>query len=101
DRNWIMAYVHIAHDCDVADDTVLANGVTLAGHVQVGNFAILGGFTAVHQFSRIGAHVMLGGGSIVLADVPPYVMANGNSAVPRGINAEGLKRRGFAPAAIA
>ena len=79
-RNWIMAYVHVAHDCDVADDTVLANAVTLAGHVSVGNFAILGGFTAVHQFCRVGAHVMLGGGSIVLADVPPYVMANGNSA---------------------
>ena len=101
DRNWIMAYVHIAHDCDVGSDTVLANGVTLAGHVQVGDFAILGGFTAVHQFCRIGAHCMLGGGSIVLADVPPYVMANGNSAVPRGINAEGLKRRGFPADAIA
>ena len=99
-RNWIMAYVHVAHDCDVADDAVLANGVTLAGHVSVGHFAILGGFTAVHQFCRVGAHVMLGGGSIVLADVPPYVMANGNSAVPRGINAEGLKRRGFSADAI-
>jgi UDP-N-acetylglucosamine acyltransferase len=99
-RNWIMAYVHLAHDCDVGDDTVLANGVTLAGHVSVGNFAILGGFTAVHQFCRVGAHVMLGGGSIVLADVPPYVMANGNSAEPRGINSEGLKRRGFGPDAI-
>ena len=101
DRNWIMAYVHVAHDCSVGHDTVLANGVTLAGHVQVGDFAILGGFTAVHQFCRIGIHCMLGGGSIVLADVPPYVTANGNSAVPRGINAEGLKRRGFAPEAIA
>ena len=99
-RNWIMAYVHVAHDCDVADDTVLANAVTLAGHVSVGNFAILGGFTAVHQFCRVGAHVMLGGGSIVLADVPPYVMANGNSAEPRGINSEGLKRRGFSPESI-
>ena len=100
-RNWIMAYVHVAHDCAVADDAVLANGVTLAGHVQVGDFAILGGFTAVHQFCRIGSHCMLGGGSIVLADVPPYVMANGNSAVPRGINAEGLKRRGYSPDSIA
>ena len=99
-RNWIMAYVHVAHDCDVADDTVLANGVTLAGHVSVGHFAILGGFTAVHQFCRVGAHVMLGGGSIVLADVPPYVMANGNSAEPRGINSEGLKRRGFSAESI-
>ena len=99
-RNWIMAYVHVAHDCDVADDAVLANGVTLAGHVSVGHFAILGGFTAVHQFCRVGAHVMLGGGSIVLADVPPYVMANGNSAEPRGINSEGLKRRGFSAESI-
>ena len=100
-RNWIMAYVHVAHDCDVGDDTVLANGVTLAGHVSVGNHAILGGFTAVHQFCRIGAHVMLGGGTIVLQDVPPFIIANGNSAVPHGVNSEGLKRRGFTPEAIA
>ena len=100
-RNWIMAYVHVAHDCIIGDDTVLANGVTLAGHVQVGDFTILGGFTAVHQYCRIGAHCMLGGGSIVLQDVPPYVTANGNSASPHGVNAEGLKRRGFAPEAIA
>ena len=99
-RNWIMAYVHVAHDCDVGDDTVLANGVTLAGHVSVGSHSILGGFTAVHQFCRIGAHVMLGGGTIVLQDVPPFVIANGNSAVPHGVNAEGLKRRGFTPEAI-
>ena len=80
---------------------MLANGVTLAGHVQVGDFTILGGFTAVHQYCRIGAHCMLGGGSIVLQDVPPFVMANGNSASPHGVNSEGLKRRGFAPEAIA
>ena len=101
DRNWIMAYVHVAHDCVVGDDTVLANGVTLAGHVRVGDFTILGGFTAVHQHCRIGAHCMLGGGSIVLQDVPPYVMANGNSASPHGVNSEGLKRRGFTAEAIA
>jgi UDP-N-acetylglucosamine acyltransferase len=100
-RNWIMAYVHVAHDCVVGDDTVLANGVTLAGHVCVGDFTILGGFTAVHQHCRIGAHCMLGGGSIVLQDVPPYVMASGNSASPHGVNAEGLKRRGFSADAIA
>ena len=88
-RNWIMAYVHVAHDCVVGDDTVLANGVTLAGHVSVGDFTILGGFTAVHQYCRIGAHCMLGGGSIVLQDVPPYVIANGNSAAPHGVNTEG------------
>ncbi len=101
DRNWIMAYVHVAHDCVIGDDTVLANGVTLAGHVRVGDFTILGGFTAVHQHCRIGAHCMLGGGSIVLQDVPPYVMANGNSASPHGVNSEGLKRRGFTAEAIA
>ena len=101
DNNWIMAYVHVAHDCDVGSDTVLANGVTLAGHVSVGNHAILGGFTAVHQHCRIGAHCMLGGGSIVLQDVPPYVIANGNSAAPHGVNSEGLKRRGFAAEGIA
>jgi UDP-N-acetylglucosamine acyltransferase len=100
DNNWIMAYVHVAHDCEVGSDTVLANGVTLAGHVSIGNFAILGGFTAVHQFCRIGAHCMLGGGSIVLQDVPPYVIANGNSAQPHGVNTEGLKRRGFSADAI-
>jgi UDP-N-acetylglucosamine acyltransferase len=100
-RNWIMAYVHVAHDCVVGDDTVLANGVTLAGHVSVGDFTILGGYTAVHQHCRIGAHCMLGGGSIVLQDVPPYVMASGNSASPHGVNAEGLKRRGFSADAIA
>jgi len=101
DNNWIMAYVHVAHDCDVGSETVLANGVTLAGHVSIGNHAILGGFTAVHQFCRIGAHCMLGGGSIVLQDVPPYVIANGNSAQPHGVNTEGLKRRGFSAEAIA
>lgn len=101
DRNWIMAYVHIAHDCTVGSDTVLANGVTLAGHVSIGDFSILGGFTAVHQHCRIGAHCMLGGGSIVLQDVPTYVMANGNSATPHGVNSEGLKRRGFSADGIA
>lgn len=101
DRNWIMAYVHIAHDCTVGNDTVLANGVTFGGHVRVGDFTILGGFTAVHQYCRIGAHCMLGGGSIVLQDVPPYVIASGNTATPHGVNSEGLKRRGFAPEAIA
>ncbi len=101
DRNWIMAYVHIAHDCSIGNDTVLANGVTLAGHVSVGDFSILGGFTAVHQHCRIGAHCMLGGGSIVLQDVPTYVMANGNSATPHGVNTEGLRRHGFSADAIA
>jgi UDP-N-acetylglucosamine acyltransferase len=93
--NWIMAYVHIAHDCEVGDRTVLANGVQLAGHVIVQDYAILGGATLVHQFCRIGLHAFTAGGTVVLRDVPPYVMAGGNSAQPHGINSEGLKRRGF------
>ena len=99
-RNWIMAYVHLAHDCEVGNDTILANCVQLAGHVNIGDFAILGGFTGVHQFCRVGAHAITGVGSVVLADVPPYVLAMGNTAQPHGVNAEGLKRRGFSPGAI-
>lgn len=99
-RNWIMAYVHLAHDCVVGDDTILANCVQLAGHVEVGNFAILGGFTGVHQFCRVGAHAITGVSSVVLADVPPFVTAMGNTAQPHGINSEGLKRRGFSADAI-
>jgi len=101
DRNWIMAYVHLAHDCQVGNDTILANCVQLAGHVEIGDFAILGGFTGVHQFCRVGAHAITGVSSVVLADVPPFVMAMGNTAQPYGVNTEGLKRRGFAPAVIA
>ena len=99
-RNWIMAYVHLAHDCEVGNDTILANCVQLAGHVNIGDFAILGGFTGVHQFCRVGAHAITGVGSVVLADVPPYVLAMGNTAQPHGVNAEGLKRRGFSAGAI-
>lgn len=98
--NWIMAYVHLAHDCQVGNHTIFANNAQLAGHVHVGDWAILGGFTAVHQFVRIGAHCMTAMGSILLQDVPPYVMAGGNPCAPHGINSEGLKRRGFSPAAI-
>lgn len=94
-RNWVMAYVHIAHDCIIGDDIVLANNVTFGGHVEVGNHAVLGGFTAVHQFCKIGAHVMTAGGSIVYKDIPPYVMAAGSPVTPHGLNSEGLKRRGF------
>ncbi len=97
DRNWIMAYVHLAHDCEVGNDTILANCVQLAGHVNIGDFAILGGFTGVHQFCRVGSHAITGVGSVVLADVPPFVMAMGNTAQPYGVNTEGLKRRGFPP----
>jgi UDP-N-acetylglucosamine acyltransferase len=100
DDNWIMAYVHLAHDSEVGNDTILANMVTLAGHVSIHDHAILGGGTMVHQFCRIGAHAFTAGGSIVLRDVPPFVMASGNSAQPHGINAEGLKRRGFEPGVV-
>ena len=99
--NWIMAYVHLAHDCQVGDNTIFANNAQLAGHVQVGDFAILGGFTVVHQFVRIGAHSITAMGTILLQDLPPYVMAAGNTAKPYGINSEGLKRRGFSAEAIA
>jgi len=95
DDNLFMAFSHVAHDCQIADHTVFANCASLGGHVEIGDWAILGGLTAVHQFSRIGPHAFLGGGSIVSRDVPPYVMVAGNPAVPHGVNAEGLKRRGF------
>ncbi|GAB1394822.1 acyl-ACP--UDP-N-acetylglucosamine O-acyltransferase [Rhodocyclaceae bacterium] len=99
--NWIMAYVHIAHDCQVGNQTIFANNAQLAGHVQVGDWAILGGFTVVHQFVRIGAHSMTAMGTILLQDLPPYVTASGNPSAPHGINSEGLKRRGFSAEAIA
>jgi UDP-N-acetylglucosamine acyltransferase len=93
--NWIMAYVHIAHDCRVGDHTILANNATLAGHVTLGDWAIIGGMSAMHQFCSMGPHAMAGGGSIILRDIPPFVICNGNPAEPHGINTEGLKRRGF------
>ena len=93
--NWIMAYVHIAHDCVIGDQTIFANNSTLAGHVHIGDWAILGGFTAVHQYCHIGAHTLTGIFTSVTKDIPAYVLASGRPAVPRGINAEGLKRRGF------
>ncbi len=99
--NWIMAYVHIAHDCQVGNHTTFANNASLAGHVHVGDHAILGGFTGVHQFCRIGAHVMTGISSVVFKDIPPYVLAAGQPAAPHGINSEGLKRRGFSTEALA
>ena len=98
--NWIMAYVHIAHDCMVGNHTVFANSATLAGHVEVKDYAILGGFTLVHQFCTIGEYAFTGMGSAIGKDVPPYTMANGAPAIPRGINAEGLKRNGFSLEAI-
>lgn len=93
--NWVMAYVHIAHDCLVGDHCILANNATLAGHISIGDHVFLGGLTAVHQFCTIGAHAMTAGGSIVVQDIPPYVTAAGNHARPAGINSEGLRRRGF------
>lgn len=95
-HNWIMAYVHIAHDCVVGDRTIFANNASLAGHVEVGDWAILGGFTGVHQFCKIGAHVMTGVSTVIFKDIPPFVMASGHPAEPHGLNSEGLKRRGFA-----
>ncbi len=94
-HNWIMAYVHLAHDCQVGNHTIFANNAQLAGHVVVDDYAILGGFTVVHQFVRIGAHIITGMGSILFQDIPPFVTASGNPAKPHGINSEGLKRRGF------
>lgn len=99
--NWIMAYVHIAHDCQVGNHTTFANAATLAGHVHVGDYAVLGGFTGAHQFVSIGAHSITGVATVLLQDLPPYVMAAGNTAKPFGINSEGLKRRGFSAEQIA
>ena len=90
-----MAYVHIAHDCVVGNNVIMANNASIAGHVHVGDWVILGGMTGVHQFVRIGNHAFTAGASLILQDVPPFVMAAGSPAVPRGLNLEGLKRRGF------
>lgn len=98
--NWIMAYVHFAHDCQIGNHTVFANACQLAGHVTVGDWAIFGATTLVHQFVHVGAHAFTGMGTYLAQDLPPYVMAAGNMARPYGINSEGLKRRGFSPASI-
>ncbi len=100
DDNWIMAYVHIAHDCQVGSHTILANNVTLAGHVHLGDHAILGGFTGAHQFCHIGAHAFAAMYSIISRDVPAYIMMGGEPTKARGINSEGLKRRNFDAAQI-
>jgi len=100
-NNWIMAYVHIAHDCHVRNNTILANNSSLAGHVELYDHAILGGFTLIHQFCKVGEHVITAVGSVVFKDIPPYVTAAGYDAKPHGINAEGLKRRGFSADNIA
>lgn len=98
--NWLMAYIHIAHDCIVGNDIIMANAASLAGHSIVADYAILGGFAVTHQFTTIGTHAFCGLGSILTRDVPPYVMVNGNPAEPHGINSEGLKRRGLSKSAI-
>jgi UDP-N-acetylglucosamine acyltransferase len=99
--NWIMAYVHIAHDVQLGDQTILANNATLAGHVHIGDWAIIGGLTGVHQFVKIGDHAMVGFASAVTQDVPPYMLVDGNPLAVRGFNAEGLRRRGFTAERIA
>jgi UDP-N-acetylglucosamine acyltransferase len=100
-HNWIMAYVHIAHDCQVGSHTILANNATLAGHVHLGDYAIIGGLTGVHQFCKLGAHVITGFQSHVAQDVPPFLTVAGNPLAAHGINAEGLKRRQFSPERVA
>lgn len=99
--NWIMAYVHIAHDCQVGNHTVFSNNATLAGHVVIGDHVILSGFSGVHQFCRIGAHAFIGMGCLVNGDVLPFVIMANEYGRPRGVNSEGLKRRGFSPERIA
>ena len=99
--NWIMSYVHIAHDCQVGNNTIFSSNAQIAGHVQVEDWAIMGGMSGVHQFVRIGQHVMLGGASVLVQDIPPFVIAAGDKAIPHGINVEGLKRRGFSSETIA
>lgn len=99
--NWIMAYVHIAHDCQVGSHTIMANATQLGGHVHVGDWAILGGITGVHQFVKIGVHAMTGAGTTLTQDLPPYMIAAGNPASVQAINSEGLRRRGFADSQIA
>ena len=94
-NNLFMAYVHIAHDCVVGDNVIMSNNASIAGHVHVGDWAILGGLTGVHQFVHIGAHAFTAGYSLILQDVPPFVMASGQPGIPRGLNSEGMKRRGF------
>jgi UDP-N-acetylglucosamine acyltransferase len=99
--NWIMAYVHVAHDCTVGNNTIFANNSQIAGHVEVGDWVIFGAFTVVHQFVRLGAHSMTAMCSLLFADLPPYVMCQGQPAAARSMNFEGLRRRGFTPERVA
>ena len=99
-RGIFMAHAHVAHDCSVGDEVVLANDVALAGHVCVGDHAVIGGLAAVHQFARVGDHALVGGGAMVAQDVPPYTLAQGDRARLRGLNLVGLRRAGFSPQVI-
>ncbi len=99
--NWIMAYTHIAHDCQVGNHTTLANNTTLAGHVHLGDWVTVGGLTGIHQFVKVGAHAMLGFASAVTQDVPPFMLVDGNPLAVRGFNAVGLRRRDFSPERLA
>ena len=101
DDNWVMAYAHIAHDCRIGSHTIFANNATLAGHVEIGDWVVLGGFAGVHQFCKVGAHAFAAMYSAINRDVPPFIYVAGQFAVPRGVNAEGLKRRGFDATRIA
>jgi UDP-N-acetylglucosamine acyltransferase len=95
--NWIMAYVHIAHDCQIGSNTIFANGATIGGHVEIGDWVVMGGFSGAHQFCKIGAYAMLGMNTSLTQDVPPFMILSGNPAAVHGLNLEGLKRRGFSP----
>jgi UDP-N-acetylglucosamine acyltransferase len=99
--NWILAYVHLAHDCQVGNHTIFSNNATLAGHVHIGDWVIMGGFSAVHQFCKVGAHAFVGMTTSLTQDVPPFMLVAGNPAAVRTVNIEGLKRRGFTPEQIA
>jgi len=100
DENWIMSYVHVAHDCEIGNHTIFSNSASLAGHVTIGDHAILGGFTLVHQFCSVGEHAFTGMNSVIAKDVPPYILVSGHMAHPHGLNSEGLKRRGFSAESI-
>ncbi|CAM5209604.1 acyl-ACP--UDP-N-acetylglucosamine O-acyltransferase [Oligella ureolytica] len=99
-NNWIMAYVHIAHDCQLGNEIVMSNGIQLAGHIHIGDWAIIGGLAAAHQFTNIGAHSMTGGMSAIRQDIPPYVLGAGQPYKPAGVNSEGLRRRGYSATQI-
>ena len=101
DDNWIMAYVHLAHDCQLGNHITISNSTQLAGHVQIADWVTLGGLTHIHQFCKVGSHVMTGMGSAIAQDVPPFMITTGAPAEVRGLNAEGLRRRGFTPERVA